>query len=91
MKQSEIIHYASDEEPGTREEVFIVLHNHTVWKGMFFKSQDQAFNVIKMFHKHELFDKNGKVLTGKKTGNRFTVYTVKEYLKMDDLKYVHEW
>lgn len=74
-----------------RKELFVVLHNKTVWKNVFFTSEEQAFNAVTMFHKGQKFNRQGKTLVGKSQGHRFTVHTVLEYTKMDDIRYCQEW
>lgn len=73
-----------------REKVFIVLNNHTIWKGLFFQSYEQATMVIKRFHPKLEFNKDGMSWVEKRNGKRFTIYEVKQYLRMDDVKFVHE-
>lgn len=78
-------------ESGPRNELFVVLHSHTIWKGVFFESMEQAFNIIIMFHRKCTFNKQGNSLVEKGNGKRFTVYPVKQYMTMDDIKTLAEY
>lgn len=73
-----------------RKSVFVVLNNHTIWKGLFFNSFEQATMVVKRFHPKCEFKKSGDSLIQKGTGKRFTIYEVKEYLKMSDVKFIQD-
>lgn len=78
-------------ESGPRNEVFVVLVNHSIWKGVFFESMEHAFNIITMYHKKCAFNKQGNSLVEKRNGKRFTVYPVRQYLTMDDTKTLAEY
>lgn len=86
---SEKIRYP--EELDERKELFVVQHAQGVWKNVFFKSQDQAFNTVQMFHKGQVFKKQGMVMISSTTNARFTVRPLREYTKMDDIRYYKEW
>lgn len=88
---SEDLRFGINEEEILRECVYVVLQNHTIWKKVFFKTREQAANVIKMFNRHDEFKKDGDSLVGKKSGKRFTIYSVQEYTKMDDIKLFREY